>query len=89
MQCQRCKTAMVTRSGKFGAFMACPNSTISDNHGTKPLKRSSLSVGTASISAYRDKEPSFEQYVERQMMAFGVYASNLERFIIDEPDWNY
>ena len=56
--CCKCKASILTRSGKYGSFWFCPNSTPSDNHGTakfrmdKPRTRKrnwSLNVGLEEI----------------------------------------
>ena len=33
-KCRKCGVNMLIRAGKYGRFLACPNSNPSDNHGT-------------------------------------------------------
>lgn len=37
MKCKLCGTTLIKRQGKYGEFLACPNSKIGEKHTTKSL----------------------------------------------------
>lgn len=49
MQCQKCQANMVIRFGKFGEFLACPNSNPTDNHGTVGIAPEANSYESAQV----------------------------------------
>jgi hypothetical protein len=73
MRCNKCKTEMVTRNGKFGAFYACPKSNPSDNHGT-------VSAGQKAYSFVYHSD-DLDTHIHRQMMNFGVRMTDLDLFV--------
>lgn len=38
-RCVKCQAPMVDRSGKFGAFLACPKGTMEDKHPTQKMPK--------------------------------------------------
>jgi ssDNA-binding Zn-finger/Zn-ribbon topoisomerase 1 len=41
-KCKKCGEGMIVRSGRFGEFLACPNSRKGDNHGTQSVEDKSV-----------------------------------------------
>ncbi|MNK14355.1 Topoisomerase DNA binding C4 zinc finger [compost metagenome] len=80
MKCQKCKTEMVLRSGKFGQFYACSKSNPTDNHGTISL---SVSGQTRYNSIYHN---DLDTEIQRQMMPYIGRMTDLDLFVEGIPE---
>lgn len=81
MKCAKCGTDAIIRTGKFGRFWCCPNSTPEDNHGTKTIAERLELATIASGTETTDLDLA----VQIQMASFGVILNDLDLFIEGDP----
>lgn len=82
MKC-KCGAELITRSGKFGKFLCCPNSTPSNNHGT-------VSLANKPLTAIADSGEFNRNTTIYMASEFGYNMSSTEIFLdIDVGDGNH
>lgn len=90
MKCidRNCSNEMEHRVGKFGGFWYCPqHGTISDKGAAmfKKMQEHTKVQPSAPYLSNPENDPVMLQ-IERQSLEFGVKATELESWIVDDPD---
>lgn len=82
-RCKKCDTPMVLRTGKFGAFLACPKGTLQDKHPTQSVPKGGvgghLKVNVRSIVQYSApyRQKSLEEIMTEEMLKLGLPVNML------------
>lgn len=89
-KCRVCSTNMIKRSGKFGEFLCCPNSTKSNNHGTVSIAQAStITVSKRSTSSNLNVDVEVEKYMASE---FSYLMSSTDKFLdldlYDDVHWS-
>jgi len=87
VECAKCKAGLVTRQGRFGPFLACPNSRPGDNHGTASVPTGQRAYEAAYHAAFVPRPPDLDQLVQQGVMALGGgRMSDLDLFVEGGPE---
>ena len=94
MMCPCCKTDMIKRNGVYGEFFYCRQHGTISVQSNKIVATGEIRKKVSAIEykqlALKDvgnsvlDQPSLELQMERQMMAFGVRLTEMDRFIEGE-----